>query len=108
MPDNWTGVANGQTEFRLDLHKQQIGIIIYIETTGEIRKIWINSNYDEKILGKMLIKEAIIDMRKAGADICWIASSKSNNFFQNISGNKFLYSELLNKKISKSGYFLNL
>ena len=108
MPDSWTGVANGQTELKLDLSGIEFAQVIYIETTGEIRRIWVNRDYDGDYYCKVLLKEAIGDMKKAGTDICWTSSAKSNDFWKNIYGKKFCYSNPISKKINLEGYYLKL
>lgn len=108
MPDSWTGIANAQTEIKLESNGKEFGLISYIETTGEIRRIWVNPCYDQNYFYKVLLKEAIQDIKKAGSDICWTSSSQSNKLWKNIYGNKFVYSSQINKKINGEGYYLKL
>lgn len=108
MPDSWTGVANGQTELKLDSAGKEFGLITYIVSSGEIRRIWVNSNYDEKYFCKVLLKEAIADIKKAGTDICWVSSAKSNELWKNIYGKKFSYSNPISKINNYEGYYLKL
>ncbi len=108
MPDSWTGVANGQTELKLESNGREFGLIIYIESTGEIRRIWVNSNHDQKYFYKILIADAKSDIKNSGCDICWISSSKSADLQTKIFENKFTYSNPINKKINCEGYYLIL
>ncbi len=107
MPDSWTGVANGQTELKLESNNKEFGLIVYIESTGEIRRLWVSSNYDQTYFYKILIKEAISDIKKIGGNICWMSSSKSSDLLR-AYGNKFIYSNPINKKINCEGYYLYL
>ncbi len=108
MPDSWTGVANGQTELKLESAGKEFGLIVYVETTGEIRRLWVSSNHDQTYFYNILIKEAISDIKKTGCDICWMSSSKSSELQKSAYGNKFTYSNPINKKINCEGFSLHL
>ena len=57
---------------------------------------------------KVLLKEAIADIKKAGTDICWVSSAKSNELWKNIYGKKFSYSNPISKINNYEGYYLKL
>ncbi len=107
MPDPWTGKANGQTEIRLTSNNKDVGYITYICSTGEIRNIWINSNYSETYFSNILLSEAIKDIKNFGNQICWISNSNENNLWKKIN-KKFTYGNPINQNINKEGFYMYL
>ncbi len=107
MPDSWTGKSNSQINLQLVSGKKEIGFVFYIPSTGEIKRMWVNPEYNQKYYYGVLVNEVIKDIKELGGSICWVLGVKSNNFWKSTTS-RFVYTDSLIKKPDSEGFYIKI
>lgn len=107
MPDSWTGKSNSQINLQLVSGKKEIGFVFYIPSTGEIKRMWVNPEYNQKYYYGVLVNEVIKDIKELGGSICWVLGVKSNNFWKSTTS-RFVYTDSLIKKPNLEGFYIKI
>ncbi len=131
IDDTWNKVKNGETwvyyyeknfdtsklaidtiKNRHDLenicYKNCIGYINYRTGTGQIGLFYINKKYQNRGLGKQILKKVMIDLKEHNNKTLWAVTSENHPFWSNVYAKSFEYKIRLHPSVTGSGYLLNL
>jgi GNAT superfamily N-acetyltransferase len=88
---------------------KEIGHIYYNILNGYIGLFWLKESYRNRGLGKQILTETILEMKKNDVKEIWMSTSKNHFFWSNVWDKRFKYRESIHEKINNScGYYLNL
>ena len=86
-----------------------IGYIRYYLTTGQICMFYIKKEYQNRGLGKQILRKAIKEMRENHCEEIWLISSKNHPFWENIFQQSFVYRNPIHISIKDcDGYYLDM
>jgi hypothetical protein len=92
-----------------DKNYNLIGYIKYNLGIGQIYKIYVDDNYQNKDIENQMLKKVILDMKINGVYKIWSISTYNDELWSNIYNKKFLFNDSIHISVSnKSGYYLNI
>ena len=111
--DLWNNKKNGDItiDFYSDYNKtNKIGYISYRVKVGQVGLFFIDNNYQNRGLGKQILKQVIDDMKANNVTEIWAVTVENHPFWSNVFNKSFHWydSRQLHPSVSGFGYKMRI
>lgn len=94
-------------EYRNDKN-ERVAYIRYYTSNGQIGLFFIDPQYQNRGLGKQILKKASIELIKHKCEEVWVVTSKDHPFWSNVNKKSFTYRNPAHPSVTSDGYFRKL